>query len=51
MISSQQLKKLPVNITRDELLEVTANWQPYRTVAAMLLWHYYLSLRAKKQKL
>ena len=47
----KQLKKLPVNITRDELLEVTANWQPYRTVAAMLLWHYYLSLRAKKQKL
>jgi len=25
------------------------DWQPYRTVATMLLWHYYLSSRKGKQ--
>lgn len=44
----KQLKKLPAETTREKLLEIAANWQPYRTVATMLLWHYYLSLRAKK---
>lgn len=47
----KHLKKLPANITRDELLEVAASWQPYRTIATMLLWHSYLSLRTKKQKI
>lgn len=44
----KHLKNLPVEITREELLEIAVNWQPYRTVATMLLWHYYLSRRAKK---
>lgn len=47
----KQLKKLPANSTREELMKIAANWQPYRTVATMLLWHYYLSLRAKKQRI
>jgi len=44
----KQLKKLPTDISRETLLEIATNWQPYRTVATMLLWHYYLSRRAKK---
>lgn len=47
----KQLKKLPANSTREELMKIAASWQPYRTVATMLLWHYYLSLRAKKQRI
>lgn len=41
------LKKLPKGTTREELLNIAAGWAPYRTVATMLLWHYYLSLRGK----
>lgn len=41
------LKKLPKDTTREELLSIAAAWAPYRTVATMLLWHYYLSLRGK----
>jgi DNA-3-methyladenine glycosylase II len=41
------VKNLPKNVTREELLAVTGQWKPYRTVAAMLLWHYYLSQRTQ----
>lgn len=44
----KQLKKLPTDTTREALLEIALNWQPYRTIATMLLWHFYLSRRAKK---
>lgn len=39
----KRVKKLPADITKEQLVEVAANWQPYRAVATMLLWHYYLS--------
>ena len=32
--------------TQDELEKYAANWQPYRSVAARLLWHHYLKRRA-----
>jgi DNA-3-methyladenine glycosylase II len=44
----KHVKKLPATTTREKLLEITAAWHPYRTVATMLLWHHYLSLRRKK---
>jgi DNA-3-methyladenine glycosylase II len=31
----------------DEFLVIAENWRPYRSVAARLLWHYYLSERRK----
>jgi DNA-3-methyladenine glycosylase II len=39
----KRVKNLPVQTTKEEMLEITTKWQPYRTIAAMLLWHYYLS--------
>lgn len=39
----RRVKKLPKDTPREQLLEIVANWQPYRSVAAMLLWHLYLS--------
>ena len=39
----KRVKQLPANITQEEMLQITEQWQPYRTLAAMLLWHYYLS--------
>jgi DNA-3-methyladenine glycosylase II len=37
------LKLLPKETTKEELIVIAEQWQPYRTVASMLLWHYYLS--------
>ena len=45
----KRVKGLPLSTIKEELIELAAIWQPYRTVATMLLWHFYLSapLRAK----
>ena len=32
----------------DEFIEIAGRWKPYRSVAARLLWHFYLSERKKK---
>jgi len=39
----RRLKKIPKDLPREQLLPMITNWQPYRTIATMLLWHYYLS--------
>jgi len=33
--------------TSDEFLVIAERWKPYRSVAARLLWHFYLSERRK----
>ncbi|MBV4357684.1 DNA-3-methyladenine glycosylase family protein [Pinibacter aurantiacus] len=43
----KQIKKLPKDTSREELAAIVSNWQPYRTVATMVLWHWYLSVRKK----
>lgn len=44
----KQVKKLPKTVSPELIMKITGAWQPYRTVATMVLWHYYLSLRVKK---
>ena len=39
----RRVKKLPKETGREHLLHIVTAWQPYRTVATMLLWHLYLS--------
>ncbi|MFD2287071.1 DNA-3-methyladenine glycosylase 2 family protein [Pedobacter petrophilus] len=41
----KSLKKLPKKMDKIDLLAVTTQWKPYRTVAVMMLWHYYLEER------
>jgi len=45
----KRLKALPASISREEILEIADRWQPYRTVATMMLWHYYLSSPRKSK--
>ena len=28
--------------TKEDLLQMSASWQPYRSMATMLFWHYYI---------
>ncbi|HEX6124572.1 MAG TPA: hypothetical protein VFZ23_04295 [Pyrinomonadaceae bacterium] len=35
--------------TSDEFLVIAGRWKPYRSVAARMLWHFYLSERRKPQ--
>ena len=41
--SAQKVKKVPSRPNRDELSIIGEAWKPWRSVAAFLLWHYYLS--------
>jgi len=43
----KRIKNLPANVNKEALIAIAAQWQPYRTVATTLLWHYYLSARKK----
>lgn len=36
--------------TSDEFVEMAKRWKPYRSVAARLLWHFYLSERRKHER-
>lgn len=40
------LEKRPAS---DEFIEIAKAWSPYRSVAARLLWHFYLSEKRQKQ--
>ena len=44
----KRVKGLPHHTTREELIAVATQWQPYRTIATMLLWHFYLSAPKNK---
>lgn len=45
----KQIKQLPKQTHKEVLLKIANNWHPYRTVATMILWHYYLSIRTNKK--
>ena len=44
------LKQLTSRPTSNELLEMAESWRPYRSVAARMLWQYYLAKRAERRK-
>ena len=41
----QKVKRLASRPIPDELNTLSKNWKPWRSVAARLLWHYYLNER------
>ncbi len=45
----KKVKGLPT-ATKEELVLIAGQWAPYRTVATMLLWHWYLSDIAGRRK-
>jgi DNA-3-methyladenine glycosylase II len=49
-IAWRKLTDLEQNPTSDEFLEIAEKWTPYRSVAARMLWHFYLSERKKTNK-
>jgi len=42
-----QLANLNVRPSYDDLSVISARWEPWRAVAARMLWHYYLSCTNK----
>ncbi len=46
--SLKEVKRLPKDISKEEMLAIAEPWRPYRTVAAMILWHAYIKKRGIK---
>jgi len=44
----KEVKQLPKTTTAQELLKLAEKWRPHRSVATMLLWHYYLQKKRIK---
>jgi DNA-3-methyladenine glycosylase II len=44
-----EVRSLPSRPTPDELDAAAEAWRPLRAVAARLLWHHYLSVRAERR--
>jgi DNA-3-methyladenine glycosylase II len=44
----KRIKHLPTDTLRDSLLPLIDRWRPHRTIATMLLWHFYLSSPIRK---
>ena len=49
-VAFQKLKGLKTRPSFEELRLMSESWQPWRAVAARLLWHFYLSEKKKDRK-
>ncbi len=47
-VAMQDVKRLTVRPTPDQMERLGEPWRPWRAIAARLLWHYYLSHRAHR---
>ena len=45
VVAMQEIKSLPHRPSADEMTALARPWQPWRAVAARILWHHYLSTR------
>jgi len=45
-----EIRGLPARPTADEMLGIAERWRPWRAVAARILWHHYLSIRAARRR-
>jgi DNA-3-methyladenine glycosylase II len=43
LVAMQKLKGLQSRPTQNEFEEMGERWRPYRSIAARMLWHFYLS--------
>jgi len=43
--SLKEVKQLHPQISKEEMLEIADHWRPFRTIAAMILWHAYIQKR------
>ena len=46
--SLKEVKQLHPHTSREEMLKIAESWRPYRTIAAMILWHAYIKKRGIK---
>lgn len=43
--SIKEVKGLPPTVSKEEILALSEQWRPYRSIATMILWHSYIQRR------
>ena len=46
--SLKETKQLHPKVSKEDMLAIAEPWRPYRTIAAMILWHAYIQKRGIK---
>lgn len=46
--SLKEVKQLHPHTSKEDMLKIAEPWRPYRTIAAMILWHAYIQKRGIK---
>jgi DNA-3-methyladenine glycosylase II len=46
--SLKEIKQLHPHTLKEEMLKIAESWRPFRTIAAMILWHSYIQIRGIK---
>jgi DNA-3-methyladenine glycosylase II len=41
----KEIKKLEKQISKEEIVALSENWKPHRSIGTILLWHYYIQKR------
>ncbi len=41
----KEIKNLPKQTSKDEIIRLAESWRPHRSIATMLLWHHYIKTR------
>ena len=41
----KEIKQLEKHISKEEIISLSETWRPHRSIATMLLWHYYIQKR------
>jgi DNA-3-methyladenine glycosylase II len=44
----KEIKFLSRTSTKEELMKIAEPWKPYRSIATMMLWHYYIQKKNLK---
>lgn len=42
LVNAVKMVKQKPSLTKEDLLKMSGKWKPYRSVATMLFWHYYI---------
>ncbi|MGZ8523135.1 MAG: DNA-3-methyladenine glycosylase family protein [Chitinophagaceae bacterium] len=45
MNAFKEIKQLEKQVSKEEVIALSQNWKPHRSVATMMLWHYYIQKR------
>jgi DNA-3-methyladenine glycosylase II len=48
LVNAVRMVKENMLLSREEIMLISRKWQPYRSVAVMMFWHYYIKVKDLK---